>query len=164
MLVTGRHTARYQGSLTVFVIGMRINRIFPISRWWNVAKTMPAMLAELSANPESGYLGGENLRYGMRTVCFIQYWRDFASLEAYGRDPDQIHWPAWRAFNRAIGEDGSVGIFHETYVVEAGGFETIYNNVPPFGLGKVAGLVKATGSRMEARQRLGGGSGADEKA
>ena len=67
---------------------------------------------------------------------------------------DEKHWPAWTAFNKRIGNDGTVGIFHETYAVNAGGYETVYGNMPPFGLGKVAGLVPATGSRNEARSRM----------
>jgi Domain of unknown function (DUF4188) len=84
----------------------------------------------------------------------LQYWRDFDSLEAYARDRDQKHWPAWTAFNKSVGSDGTVGIFHETYVVQAGAYETVYGNMPPFGLGKVGGLVPATGSRNEARSRM----------
>lgn len=33
-------------------------------------------------------------------------------------------------------------------------YETIYGNMPPFGLGKVAGLIPATGKRNEARSRM----------
>jgi hypothetical protein len=84
----------------------------------------------------------------------LQYWRDFASLEAYARAPDREHWPAWVAFNKAIGNDGTVGIFHETYAVPRGGSETIYANMPLYGLGRVAGLASATGSRSAARSRM----------
>ena len=90
----------------------------------------------------------------LRTIVLLQYWRDFDSLEAYARDRDQKHWPAWAAFNKAVGSDGTVGIFHETYAVSAGAYETIYGNMPPFGLGKVAGLIPATGKRNEARSRM----------
>lgn len=90
----------------------------------------------------------------LRTLCMIQYWRDFDSLEAYARDRRQSHWPAWAAFNNAVGNDGTVGIFHETYAVQAGNHETIYVNMPAIGLGRVAGLQKATGSRTEARSRM----------
>ena len=87
----------------------------------------------------------------------IQYWRSFDALEAYARDPDQTHWPAWRAFNKTIGNDGSVGIFHETYLNPAGARETIYVNMPPFGLGAVDGTEPVTGAHAKARQRLHNG-------
>ena len=54
--------------------------------------------------------------------------------------------PAWRAFNRNVRSNGDVGIWHETYVVRPGSYETIYNNMPPYGLGRVGRLVPATGN------------------
>jgi hypothetical protein len=38
--------------------------------------------------------------------------------------------------------------------VQAGSYETIYVNMPAVGLGRVAGLQQATGSRSEARSRM----------
>ena len=87
-------------------------------------------------------------------MCLLQYWRDFDSLEAYARSRDREHWPAWVDFNKRVGSDGTVGIFHETYAVDAGRHETIYANMPAWGLGKVSGITDATGSRNEARSRM----------
>jgi len=151
---SGRFTADHADPITVFVIGMRINHFLKFGKWLPVARAMGPMIAELSANPESGFLGSEFMRQGLRNFILIQYWRDFESLEAYARDRDQLHWPAWTAFNKAVGDDGTVGIFHETYVVQSGAYETIYRNMPKWGLGKVAGIVPATGSRNEARSRM----------
>ena len=150
----GRFAAAFDQPVTVFVIGMRINHFHKVGKWLPVARAMRPMIEELARNPGSGFLGFERLFLNLRTVVLIQYWRDFDSLEAYARDREQKHWPAWTAFNKAIGSDGTVGIFHETYCVPAGGYETIYGNMPPFGLGKVAGLTTATGSRNEARSRM----------
>ncbi|MCB2088341.1 MAG: DUF4188 domain-containing protein [Sphingomonadaceae bacterium] len=150
----GRFAADFSGPLVVFIIGMRINHFHKIGKWWPVARSMRPMIEELSRQPESGFLGAETLFQNLRTVMLVQYWRDFDSLEAYARDREQLHLPAWTAFNKAIGNDGTVGIFHETYTVQAGQYETIYGNMPPFGLGKVAGLVPATGSRSAARTRM----------
>ena len=47
-----------------------------------------------------------------------------------------------------------MGIFHETYAIQGGAYENVYGNMPPFGLGKVAGLIPATGLRNEARDRM----------
>lgn len=155
--VNERVTSAFDQPVVLFIIGMRINRFWPIGRWLRVARAMPRMIAELRANPGSGYLHGEAAIAGLRTLFFVQYWRSFDALEAYARDPDQTHWPAWRAFNQAIGTDGSVGIFHETFVVPPDARESIYVNMPPFGLGAVAGgTVPATGSRTQARQRMRG--------
>ena len=152
----GRFTANFTDPLVVFIIGMRINRLFRFGKWVPVARAMGPMIEELASRPDSGFLGAETLRQGFRTVLLVQYWRDFDSLETYARDREQKHWPAWLAFNKAIGSDGSVGIFHETYLVPANGYETIYGNMPDWGLGKVAGVIPATGSRNEARQRMRG--------
>jgi len=112
------------------------------------------MVAELAADPDSGFLGAETMRQGFRMILLVQYWRDFNSLESYARDRDRNHWPAWTAFNKAVGSDGTVGIFHETYVVSKGCYESIYNNMPTWGLGAASGLTPATGSRNEARSRM----------
>lgn len=153
-VIPGRFTADFDRSLVIFVIGMRINHFHKVGKWLPVARAMGPMIEELARNPQSGFLGTEFMLRNLRTVVLMQYWRDFDSLEAYARDRDQKHWPAWVSFNKAVGSDGTVGIFHETYAVSAGAYETIYGNMPPFGLGKVAGLIPATGKRNEARSRM----------
>ena len=155
-ITPGRMTAAHQGSVVVFLIGMRINHFHKVGKWLPVLRAMGPMLNELYRDPESGFLGSEFMLRNLRTVVLVQYWRDFDSLEAYARARDRKHWPAWTAFNKAVGNDGTVGIFHETYVVPAHGSETIYANMVPFGLGKVSGTVPATGSRNEARSRMKG--------
>ena len=153
----GRFTAAHTGPVVVFIIGFRINRFWQFGKWLPVARAMSPMIAELSANPASGFLGAEPMLRNLRTIALLQYWRDFDSLETYARDRDRRHWPAWTAFNKAVGSDGSVGIFHETYCVDGGRHETIYANMPPFGLGMVTGTTPATGSRNAARSRMQGG-------
>jgi hypothetical protein len=153
---SGRFTADFDQSLVVFVIGMRINHFRKVGKWLPVARSMGPMISELYRNPESGFLGTEVMLRNHRTIVLLQYWRDFDCLEAYARNRDQLHWPAWSAFNKSVGNDGTVGIFHETYAVAAGAHETIYGNMPLFGLGKVAGIVPATGSRDAARSRMKG--------
>lgn len=159
-IINGRMTDDHAGPLVVFLIGMRINHFHKVGRWLPVIKAMGPMLRELSANPESGFLGTEFALCSPRQLLLLQYWRDFDSLETYARDRDALHWPAWSAFNKAIGNDGTVGIYHETYAVAAGAHECIYGNMPPFGLGRFAGLVPATGSRNAARERMRASRGA----
>lgn len=152
----GRFAATYEGPLVVFLIGLRINHFRKIGQWLPVARAMGPMLAELSADPDSGFLGHQPMLAGLRTIMLVQYWRDFDSLERYARARDKAHWPAWAAFNKAVGKSGAVGIFHETYAVPAAGHEAIYVNMPAFGLGAVSGLTPATGSREAARGRMRG--------
>ena len=152
----GRYTANFSGPLVVFVIGMRINRFWRLGKWVPVARAMGPMIAELSRDPDSGFLGSEFMLSGLRTIVALQYWRDFDALESYARNRNREHWPAWTAFNKAVGADGTVGIFHETYSVASGAHETIYANMPVFGLSRINGTMPATGSRAEARSRLRG--------
>ena len=154
LIQPGRHTAAHSGPIVVFLIGMRINQFRRVSKWLPAAKAMPAMLDELRNNPSSGFLGAELFQRWPRTLFAVQYWRDFDSIEAYARNRDRKHWPAWTAFYSATDNNGSVGIFHETYCVDAGRFETIYGDMPPFGLGQVSGTVPATGVREAARGRM----------
>jgi Monooxygenase af470-like len=73
-------------------------------------------------------------------------------------DKDDPHLEAWRRFNKTIGSDGSVGIFHETFLVDAGKYEALYGNMPVFGLAAATKHVPAVGKRETARRRLGGES------
>jgi hypothetical protein len=91
----------------------------------------------------------------------VQYWRSLEQLVAYARNRDQIHYPYWVKFNQKIGSNGDIGIWHETYLVRAGQYEAIYNNMPRFGLGKVSEQLDAVGARATASGRLGISNGAD---
>ncbi|WP_245246173.1 DUF4188 domain-containing protein [Nostoc sp. ATCC 53789] len=77
-------------------------------------------------------------------------------MERFARNPAYAHLKAWQKFNRAIGTDGSVAIWHETYLIEPGRSEAIYGNIPVFGLAAATKHVPAMGRRKTARRRLGG--------
>ena len=147
-----RLTARIDGEVVVFLIGMRINRFWKVHRWLPVARAMPRMIAELAAKPHSGFLGAEQW-LGNPTIM-LQYWRSFEQLERYAKDRSAQHLPAWAAFNRAIGSNGDVGIWHETYRVRPGDYECIYNNMPLFGLARATAAVSASGRLESARDRM----------
>jgi hypothetical protein len=115
--------------------------IWKIHKWLPVALAMSRMLRELTAAPDSGFLGVESW-IGNPTIA-LQYWRSVEQLEVYAKDSVRLHRPAWAAFNRAVANNGDVGIWHETYRVRPGDFESIYNNMPPFGLAKATTAVSA---------------------
>jgi hypothetical protein len=150
--INQRMTANIKGDFVVFLIGMRINHFWKLHKWIPVAKAMPAMLKELSQKPESGFLGFQ--LFGGLPPVMVQYWRSFEQLEAYAKDREGLHYPAWKAFNTKIRSNGDVGIWHETYKVRAGEYECIYNNMPSYGLGKVTGLIPAIGKRESAGSRI----------
>jgi len=149
----GRYTAQIDEPFAVFIIGMRVNQILRLGSWLRVARAMPRMLAELYRHPEMGFLHGEIILY-WRGVGLIQYWRSFDHLHAYAHDREAAHLPAWADFNRRIGASGSVGIWHETYLVERGSYESIYANMPAFGLARASTHVPVTGRLESAQSRI----------
>jgi Monooxygenase af470-like len=151
-IIASRVTARIEGDFVLFLIGMRINKPWKLHKWLPVARAMPKMLKELeAAPPEVGFLGHNGL-----SKTIVQYWRSFDHLERYARNRDALHWPAWVDFNRRMKETrGDVGIWHETYRVRAGEYESIYSGMPAYGLGKASARAAVTEEIDSARQRLG---------
>lgn len=149
--INKRMTASIEGDFVVFLIGMRINKLWKIGKWWPVAMAMNKMLKELASKSkeETGFLGVEQ-----SFTVIVQYWRSFEHLEAYAKDRDGLHYPAWKAFNTRVRSNGDVGIWHETFKVHAGEYECIYNNMPPKGLGKIGELVPASGKLEYAGNRI----------
>lgn len=147
----GRWSGTVEGDLVVFLIGMRINKPHKPWKWLPVARAMTPMQNELRANPDLGCLHIENW-FG-RTTVSLQYWADLDRLDAYARG--DVHLPAWRAFNRAVRDSGDVGIWHETYRVEAGAFETVYGNMPRFGLAAAGAHLPTSQLGDSARRRIG---------
>jgi hypothetical protein len=70
-----RMTAQIEGDFVVFLIGMRINRFWKVTKWVPAFMAMPRMLKELSTRPseETGFLGYNILGFGN----IVQYWRSF---------------------------------------------------------------------------------------
>lgn len=155
MINKERLTATLDGDFVVFLIGMRINKPLLIHKWWPVAQAMPRMLKELSRQPELGFIHAE--MWFSRTIILVQYWRSMEQLLAYAKSKDAQHLPAWRSFNQAVGTDGSVGIWHESYKVSAGNYESVYVNMPRFGLGRAGVLEPASAGRQSASGRLEAG-------
>lgn len=156
-VLEGRRTADFGGreGVVVFLIGMRINRLWEFWHWAPVVAAMPRMLLELSRDPSLGLLGRPRTFISGRIVMVVQYWRSFEALECYARDPQQRHLPAWRTFNRRVRDNGAVGIFHETYRVAAADSETVYVNMPVFGLADATAAIPVGRGRHTAAQRLG---------
>jgi hypothetical protein len=155
-VVPGRMTAGMDGDFVVFLLGMRITKWWRIHRWLPVARAMSPMLRALQEQPELGFLGGHSW-VGPGGSLMVQYWRTFEQLEAFAREASLPHRPAWRAFNRLIGASGDVGVWHETYVVRAGGWEAIYSNMPRFGLATAGEHLPVAARGDAAAQRLAAG-------
>lgn len=146
----GRMMAAIDGDFVVFLIGVRINRPWKVHKWLPVLRAMPRMLAELKAHPECGCLA-----IGGSAALSIQYWRSFDHLEAYAKSREHAHWPAWTAFNRKVrSSSGDVGIWHETYLVRAGEYETVYGSMPRMGLAVAGRHLPVAVHHEGARERL----------
>lgn len=153
----GRYAADAGADGTVlFLIGMRINRLWQVWKWMPVFVAMPRMIAELMRSPDLGMVGRPRTFLSGRTILVWQYWASFEKLAAYARDSDRAHLPAWRAFNSKVRDNGSVGIYHETIVLSDATVETVYGNMPTFGLAMVTGAVPARDRGQTARARLTG--------
>jgi len=147
-----RMTVELEEDIVVFLIGMRINKLWKIHKWLPIALAMSKMLQELYQNPDMGFISQESW-FG-KTTLMVQYWKSFEHLEAYAKNKEGKHLPAWAAFNKKVSNNGDVGIWHETYVIKKGNSECIYNNMPQFGLGKVGKHIAVTKKKQSAKSRL----------
>ena len=158
-----RVTHGYEGELAVFLIGMRVNRWWRVDQWLPTALAMPKLITELyaakaaaesGAGKHPGFLG-HRLLIGGRGPTLVQYWRTVEDVYRYASSPDHEHRPAWAAFNtRARKATGSVGIWHETFAVPAGGHESIYVSMPPTGLAAATTVVPVARRGESARERI----------
>ncbi len=113
---------------------------------------MGGMIRELSQTPGLGLKHVES--WPGRTSIMVQYWESFEALEAYALNKSAEHLPAWGEFNKLVGSNGDVGIWHETYAVKPGAFECVYNNMPRFGLSRAFDTIPATGAYARASSRM----------
>lgn len=160
-ILSDRMTVDIEGDFVVFLIGMRMNKLWKVWKWWPVMRSMPRMLRELSKREELGLLAHQTY-YSGRNVMVVQYWRSFEALHGYSTSPAFQHMPAWKAFNNEVGIGGDVGIWHETYLVPQGQYEAIYGNMPACGLGRAGHLIEAAGRKRSAKGRLQQTQGDDQ--
>jgi hypothetical protein len=146
---SGRKTVENQRDLVVFLIGARINK------WWLLPIALPLLIRmrtmqlELLADPESGLLGIQALG-----STSLMYFRSHDDLIRYAGDSKKTHKPTAKSFFQKIFRNEAIGVWHETFVVPGGNYESLYINMPKFGMGKVLPLVDAHGERATAASRL----------
>jgi hypothetical protein len=151
----GRYAALSDEPFIVFLVGVTVHQPLAIRHWLPVVAAMPPMIRELEARPEKGMMSAR-LFFSLPSIMAVQYWRSFDHLEAFARAADDLHLPAWKRFNQAVGKSTIVGVFHETYLIKPDSYEAIYVNMERFGLARAVEHVPATGKRLTARRRLGG--------
>lgn len=168
-----RTTAAAEGDVTVLLIGMRINHFWAVHHWLPALLAMARMLRELAKNPERGLLSHVLLTASPRTYYVVQYWDSKEKLYRYAHSPDMFHRRAWAAVNRKERKGevrGHVGLWHEAYVVPEGSYESIYGDMPAFGLAAAHGQVplerrgRRAQDRFAYRAQRGADSGTGERA
>ncbi|MEV0319281.1 DUF4188 domain-containing protein [Streptomyces sp. NPDC050658] len=163
----GYTTAAAEGDVAVLLIGMRINHFWAVHQWPRVMLAMLAMLRELSRDPGRGHLNSVLLTASPRTYYVVQYWESKDKLYAYAHDPATTHHKAWQIANRMIRKGrthGHVGLWHETYIVPHGSYESIYFDMPPFGLAAATGSLPVERRGRTAAERFAHGAGAAKES
>lgn len=151
-LNAGRFTTIQEEGITVFIIGMRINKLRAPGHWLPVMLAFPNMIRELEANKHLGYMNSETFITG-RTIISVQYWKSEEALIEYAKKEE--HLKAWKKFNRKAREAGNnVGLYHETHIIQPDRTEAVYINMPDFGLGKALGTRPVTKEMHTAEMRL----------
>ncbi len=141
----GRWTHEHGEKIAVFLIGLRVNKLRRPDIWVPSLNAMGPMIAELSADPESGFLGVRTTLV-WRGPLMVQYWRSTDDIFRYARDTSRRHRPAWTEFYRRTRDSrGVVGLWHEAYEVPAGATHSMYIDMP------VTGLAKVTAARQMGR-------------
>ncbi|MBV2365519.1 monooxygenase family protein [Streptomonospora nanhaiensis] len=168
-----RTTTEPRESLTVFLLGVRVNALLRPRRWMWINRAFLAMSSELRADPALGLLH-ERVLPSARGVTAVQYWESTRALMDYARRA--THSAAWQRYLREGG--AGAGVWHETYEIGApqseraeqgAGYEAVYLNMPDHGLGRALGTVPVDRSTRRAldrlaRRRTRGGTGAGAAA
>ncbi|WP_189189101.1 DUF4188 domain-containing protein [Streptomyces albiflavescens] len=155
--VPGLTTAGAEGDVVVLLIGMRINHFWAVHHWLPVLLAMPRMLRELGKDKSRGLLGHVLLTASPRTYYVVQYWESKEKLYSYAHSPDMFHHKAWARINRqerAGKLRQHVGRWHEAYVVPEGSYESIYADMPAFGLAAVHGQIPLERRGRSAKERF----------
>jgi hypothetical protein len=149
----GRYTAQLDAPVVLFLIGMRVNHVLDVRRWWFVARQMGPMLRTLLQHRDKGLMHFETF-VSHRGIMMMQYWQSFEQLERFARSADDPHLESWQKFNRIVGTSPSAGIWHETYLVPPGNFEGVYSNMPAWGMAAATNHVRIGAGREAAKERL----------
>lgn len=149
-----RMIAEVEGEFLVFMIELRIHQWWRFWNWYPVVRAMTNMLVELLGKPEYGLLHYEYW-FAFRRQLILMYWRSYEQMHDWALNRDGAHIPGWKMLNKLMKEHPKLlGFWHESYVVQAGQYETFYRNVPDVGLGKAGSLTPLVGRMPTAAARL----------
>lgn len=135
----GTLNAEPDHDFVLFLIGMRIHRLWKVNRWWPVFGAMSKLMHKLGEDPQLGLLSSHGSRQG-RSIYLIQYWESEEKLMEFSRSPD--HRAYWKWYHTALSSRGDIGIWHESYRVQAGSYDGCYLDMPVFGLADAVGSAR----------------------
>jgi hypothetical protein len=154
----GRFTAQISGQIkepfVFLILGVRINRPLQFWKWFPAIFAALPMLYSQIRYRKTGFLGGQ-VTYFWPGMGLTQYWNSFGDLEWYARNKKHPHLRAWRHYNKFVGADGSVGLWHEAFLIKPGCYEVVYENMPLFGLAAATKQVPLGEGSGMARLLLG---------
>ena len=133
--------------LVIIYLGMKARSLRGLA---TMLRLGPQINQSVAARPD-GLLLHEPVLYSVFPFHFgmRQYWRDFASMEAWTRTIPHQTW--WKNY---LKDPGGTGFWHEVYTAD-GRIEAIYDNMDiRTGLGAFGDLVPARGPMFGARSRL----------
>jgi len=138
----GKFAADNAEPVVVFLVGLRINSWRKPRHWLPLLLAMPAVVRELTAQPDGGLLGYRLLLGpGPRQAMLLQYWRTVDDLHAFARHPASTHRAAQqRLWEHYAAAGGAVGVWHEMLPLAEGAYHSLYGNMPPMGIGAIHAL------------------------
>lgn len=141
--------------ITVFLVGMQCRSWRSLWKVPFIARQMSKMQAELRADPESGFIWGQNFTSQKPfTTLFLSYWQSSDHLERFVRDKRYSHRQASATYWRKHARDPHLGVWHETYVVSPGKSENLYMGMSPFGLSAFLPTADVTRMSSAYKSRL----------
>jgi hypothetical protein len=153
-IYNGKYTSKPENPFVVFIFGMRINSILYFWLWLPFLFRLIRMVKRLRQYRDSGMMNAHIFLSG-KGLGVMQYWESFDKLENFALDNNDMHMPNNKKYKKSVGKSGLVGIWHETYLVEQDKFETMYYNMPKWGLARATNHhIDVPVIQNEARQRL----------
>ncbi|MGH3681916.1 MAG: monooxygenase family protein [Natronosporangium sp.] len=137
----GRLNAEPDHDFVLFLIGMRVHRLWKVNRWLPVYRAMAKLMHQLGEDRQLGLLGSHGTRHG-RDIFLVQCWESEDKLMEFSRAPD--HRGYWKWYNTALNHGRDVGLWHETYRISAGSYDGCYLNMPVHGLADAVGSARLT--------------------
>ncbi|RYP79845.1 hypothetical protein DL770_006491 [Monosporascus sp. CRB-9-2] len=145
-----------KGSLVVFHLGVQYNHPLGIfaPHMLEISNKFLAMQQDiLRRKDELGLLAVQNWRGSERssnnTLLMKYFFKDMESIHKFAHEP--LHKEVWAYYNKH--QPGHVGIFHETFIIQESGYESMYVNCHPVLLGRGEVKVKI---REESREEWAG--------